>query len=104
MSSTVFGAQFQDSDSKEQLGVHDANNGLRPVRHPVRVDPRDAIYGSPALLLSAREWLTIPEVCYILRLGETKLRDLRREIPAVKRGRSVWYHVSVIRACWTPID
>lgn len=95
-----FDPQGMDCDPKEQPNLYYQNNGLRPVRHPVRVDPRDAIYGSPELLLSAREWLTIPEVSYILRLGDTKLREMRdsKELPAEKFGRSVRYHVAVIRA------
>ena len=95
-----FDPQGMDGDPKDRPEISHANKELHKVLHPVLVDPRDAIYGSPELLLSAREWLTIPEVCYILRIGDTKLREMRdpEEFPAVKRGRSVRYHVSTIRA------
>jgi len=62
------------------------------------MDPRDQLYGSPELLLASKEVLLIPEVSYITRLGETKLRELREsgELPAKKEGRSVRYRTTVV--------
>lgn len=65
------------------------------------LDPRDEIYGSPELLMSRKALLTIPEVCYILRIGETSLRVLRRAkllVPQDSKLRSVRYRTVDVQA------
>lgn len=65
------------------------------------LDPRDEIYGSPELLMSRKALLTIPEVCYILRIGETSLRALRRArllVPQDSKLRSVRYRTVDVQA------
>jgi hypothetical protein len=72
---------------------------MRIVSPPRLADPRDALYGSPELLMASREVLTIPEVSYITRIGDTKLREMREseELPAEKVGRLVRYRTVVVR-------
>lgn len=65
------------------------------------MDTRDEIYGSPELLLACKALLTIPEVCYILRIGETSLRALRKAgvlVPQDSRLRSVRYRTIDVQA------
>lgn len=65
------------------------------------LDPRDEIYGSPELLMRRKALLTIPEVCYILRIGETSLRALRKArvlVPQDSKLRSVRYRTVDVQA------
>jgi hypothetical protein len=72
---------------------------MRIVSPPRLTDPRDALYGSPESLMASREVLMIPEVSYITRIGDTKLREMRKsgELPAEKVGRLVRYRTAVVR-------
>ena len=88
--------------------INDPNSETNPESLPgggnhnakIPVDPWDAIYGSPEMLMQQRELLTIPEVCYILHIWPTifsKLNKIEKLVPK-KMGHCVRYRTSDVRA------